>query len=262
MKKIFALILLAASLGALVVTEATASTVYFNDFQSGPVGSEWSTSLTDTAPNRDLTSWGRFLGQFSGNQSTRLSLAGVPKGQVTLSFDTYFIRSWDGNGSDYGPDRFRVALGNGSTLLDDTFSNGNPGGQSYVGNGVKPPAYAGSNNSSMTGSSQQYSLGYFFWDGVRNTYEAEDSVYHFSFSFLNILDTPLEIVFAGVNLQDNYVTDRYGQTYYDESWGLDNVRVEVAPVPEPSTLILLAGPIMAILVWRGTRNRKDGILEI
>lgn len=253
MRRVWKVLTLCALLSCLEVAQSNAGTVYYNNFQEGDVGSEWSSRITSTVPNPDLVSWGRYLGQFSGNDSAKLSLAGLPKGRVTLSFDTYFIRSWDGDASQYGPDRFMVTLGNGASLLDATFSNGNPAGQSYVGNGTRPSAYAGTANSSMTGSAQQYSLGYFFWDGVRGTYEAQDSVYNFSFSFLNSLDTPLEIIFAGLNLQGNLVSDPYGQTYYDESWGLDNVRVEVEPVPEPSTLLLLAGGAAIVSFWRGRR---------
>lgn len=223
----------------LLIEHAPATQIYFNNFQNeDPVGSEWSSKRTDTVPNPDLVSWGTFLGQFGGEDTVTLSLSGLSNRFITLSFDAYFIRSWDGNATTYGPDRFSVSTGTGLTLLDATFSNGNPAGQSYVGNGMEAPAYAGSGNTSMTGSEQQFSLGYWFYDGIQGTNEAMDSVYHFGFSFFNTSDS-VQFIFAGIGLQDNTVTTPTGETYLDESWGLDNVGVDVTPVPEPSSLLLL-----------------------
>lgn len=242
-------LIISASVAALLcmtsVEKSSATTVYFNDFQSN-AGSAWSSQLLDTAPNPDINPWwGTYLGQFSGNTVVTLTLDSLSAGWTTLSFDTYFIRSWDGNATVYGKDYFKVSIAGGQTLLYDTFSNGNPAGQSYVGNGIQADAYDGSGNSSMTGSAQQFSLGYTFHDEINGTNEVMDSVYHFSFSFFNTLDT-LTFEFAGIGLQDNYVDNQY----FDESWGLDNVKVDIAPVPEPSTLLLLVGGLAGLLAYR------------
>jgi len=247
------IVFVAAILFSLTIAQANATQIYFNDFQNGSVGSEWSSSRIDSAPNPDLAAWGSFLGQFGGNDVAALTLTGIPVGLVTLSFDTYFIRSWDGNATTYGPDYFKVAVAGGPTLLNDTFSNGNPAGQSYVGNGISATAFLNSTNTSMTGSALQYSLGYYFYDGIRNTNEAMDSIYHFDFSFLNSADS-IQLLFAGTGLQDNIVTGLNGETYLDESWGLDNVRVDAAPVPEPSSLLLLAGGAFGLLALRARRK--------
>jgi hypothetical protein len=256
-RKMIIIMLFAAAFLSFPILQANASPVYFNDFQ-GAVGSEWSSNRTDIAPNTDLASWGRFLGQF-GNDTITLSLSGLSDGWVTLSFDTYFIRSWDGSDTTYGPDYFKVSTNTGLILLNDTFSNGNPAGQSYVGNGIEAPAYAGSGNSSMTGSKLQYALGYYFWDYNRKDLyadpkgEAMDSAYNFVFSFYNTSDN-LDLIFAGSGLQPDSVTDKAGNTYLDESWGLDNVKVSI---PEPSSLLLLVSGALGVLGLYGRSRAKN-----
>jgi len=65
---------------------------YFNNFE-GAVGSEWSNTSTDITPVKAR----RFLGQF-GNETVSLALAGLPSHEyLTVSFDLFLIRSWDGN---------------------------------------------------------------------------------------------------------------------------------------------------------------------
>lgn len=247
-------LLLAVSI-TCISTGASAYQVYFEDFQSGNAGTAWSMNRIDTAPNPDINPWwGTFLGQFSGNDSVTLTLSNLASGWLTLSFDTYFIRSWDGEDTGYGKDYFNVSTG-ATTLLHETFSNGNPAGQSYRGNGFEAQAYAGSGNSSMTGSSQQYSLGYRFYDGINGTDQAMDSIYHFRFSFFNTLPE-LEFTFKGIGLQDNTVTSQQGETYFDESWGLDNVRADVTPVPEPASLLLLASGMVGLLALQQRRNKN------
>ena len=79
---------------------------------------------------------------------------------VQLDFDLYLIRSWDGSSAgtayDYGNDAFKVSVGGGPVLLDKTFSNGNPAGQTF-GPAALNPAF--------TGAAETYSLGYVFVDG-------------------------------------------------------------------------------------------------
>lgn len=260
------LISLVVSIAALFLSapESGATTAYFNNFNSGSVGSEWTSSLgyipTDVVPKPNSVYSGGFLGQFSGNNYATLSISGLNRGMVSLSFDTYFIRSWDGSAdaAHFGPDYFKVSVIDQLVLMDETFSNGNPAGQSYIGNGIKSPEYQNTSNSSMTGSLQQYSLGYFFYDGTNGgKTQAMDSLYHFEFSFLNPLDT-IQISFAGIGLQGNFVTGPDGESlgYLDESWGIDNVRVDITPVPEPSTLWLLSSGGLGLLLFRGKRYLK------
>src|SRR5258706_2605905 len=166
---------------ALCSLNSTAAPVYFNDFQ-GSAGNEWSSPSLSQTPTPYLVNGQpvarQFLGEF-GNQNVSLALAGLPEhDQVTLAFDLYLIRSWDGNSGGavedaLGHDYFGVNVAGGPTLLYETFSNGNPAGQSYGGQGQPSGQYA-----PMTGSAEQYSLGYGFYDGNYDRYDHIDSVCH------------------------------------------------------------------------------------
>jgi len=104
MKKLM-LALVAAGLALPALAANT--TVYTNDFSSG-AGSAWSNTSTSDAPNGQS-----FLGQF-GNTNTTLTLDGLAAhNSVTISFDLYVIRSWDGNSYANGPDIWGINIGSG-----------------------------------------------------------------------------------------------------------------------------------------------------
>lgn len=221
----------ALGLGWLLLGSASAYavTVYENDFQSA-VGSEWSHTLTQNTPTPYPLGERSFLGEF-GNEQVSLSLSNLgAHSNVLLEFDLYLIRSWDGSSAgtayNYGDDHFKLAVAGGPTLLDATFSNGNPAGQSFG-----PLA----NNPYYTGAAETYSLGFVFNDGTLQTSQVMDSVYRLSFSFAHDSDM-LAFNFSGYGLQE----------IEDESWGLDNVRVSM--VPEPTTLPML-GAGLALVAW-------------
>ena len=241
---------------------ANASTVYMNDFQGvlgSDWGSEWSTTAatihTDSAPSPDYVLYPRtFLGQY-GNDTLTLSLAGLaPHSTATVSFSLYLIRSWDGkdtavvNGDPLGPDIWTLGVSGGPTLLSASFSNGNPAGQSYspspgalsCNTGYNAPYPAGTYNP-MTGAAECYSLGYRFTDATV-TNEAMDSVYNFSFMFAHNADN-LALNFSAMGLQG----------IADESWGLDNVHVEVAAVPIPAAVWLFGSGLLGLI---GVARRK------
>jgi hypothetical protein len=236
---------------------ASAATVYLNDFQTA-VGAGWSSAdntigITQ-APNDDFER--KFLGEFS-NGTVSLSLTGLPEhATTTVSFSLYLIRSWDGNettvveGDPLGKDTWSLGVAGGPTLLSTTFSNGS----STVGQAYAPTPFAagctGYNLSGlddgeynpMTGASECYSLGYEFGSlGVPD--EAMDSVYNLSFTFAhNASDLALNFSAAGL------------QGLLDESWGLDNVMVQVTPVPLPAAVWLFGSGFIGLLGFARRRR--------
>lgn len=182
------------------------TTVYRTDFEQ-PVGSEWSSGLTDVTPigNR------RFLGQFGSDTVTlTIPAAQFPQGTdaVRVSLDLFVLRTWDGNHdvSGSGPDRWSLTLGSGVALLDTTFSNGHPNsefaGQAY------PGVFGAGQSASRTGADENNTLGYEFGEPM-------DSVYDLDFTF-SYTGGDLVLHFAGLLTTPGP----------DESWGLDNVVVQ------------------------------------
>jgi len=181
--------------------------LYSNDFESS-VGEEWSTGRTDVTPvgNR------RFLGQF-GNETATLRLNADDIDQdhttaITVEFDLFVLRTWDGNhtGSGSGPDRWSLTLGNGMSLLDTTFSNNVPN-SSFAGQAY-PGVFGSGQFDPRTGAEENNTLGFLFGN------DEFDAVYHLSFTF-SYTGGDVVLKFAG------------GLTTPgdDESWGLDNVEV-------------------------------------
>ena len=259
---IFAHLIYFTSIGFIgsLSLSANAATVYFNDFQ-GTIGSEWTTTAasginTASAPLVDYGGTRLFLGQY-GNDTLTLSLGGLtPHSTTTVSFSLYLIRSWDGkattvvNGDPLGPDIWSLGVAGGPTLLSASFSNGNQAGQSYspspgalsCNTGYNASYPAGTYNP-MTGAAECYSLGYTFTDATV-TNGAMDSVYNFSFMFSHNADN-LALNFSAIGLQ----------SLADESWGLDNVHVEVAAVPVPAAVWLFGSGLLGLLhVSRRTRR--------
>ncbi len=208
----------------IMCSAAMAGTVYFNDFE-GTAGSEWSTTSTATTP-AGCTTCTTFLGGFV-NDTVVLTLSGLTPGvHVSISFDLFAIRSWDGNGENgWGPDTWTITLGDGASYAY-TFANGGGNTQSY------PVA----NSSPGTGAIAENTLGYSFGT------EQRDSVYHLTYSWYNPSDTAT-ITFSASGLQG-----LSGFGYADELWGLDNVQMTANP--EPSTAILLGSGVLAFILYR------------
>ena len=169
---------------------------------------------------------GGFLGEL-GNQKVCLDLRHLqPHELAKLTFDLYIIRSWNGNTSlvtlldspflpsdsplapeFIGPDLWRLVF-NKIPMLETTFSNMPAEHQAY------PNGYPGGDNLRWTGAKEINSLGY------RYQGEAMDAVYHMTYMVEHRLPA-LQVIFEASGLQN----------LDNESWGLDNVRLELITEP-------------------------------
>ncbi|QEG01606.1 hypothetical protein Mal15_56830 [Stieleria maiorica] len=219
---------------AVQIPFAFAGIVYTNDFETA-AGSEWSKTTTSTTPIGARS----FLGEF-GNEAVTLTLASIGlHDQVTVSFDLFILKSWDGtlpgaNGNPpYAPDVFFLTVDGSTTLIEASFGNFDALGdlQSY------PNAIAGGLVPHRTGASESNTLGY-SWLGFQ-----QDSVYNLSFTFPHISDS-LALQFAAT------LQEAVTPITANESWGIDNVLISVNPVPEPSTFSIFGFAAIALLMPR------------
>ena len=170
--------------------------LYFNDFNAGPVGSEWNTTRLSTSPSGQ-----RFLGTF-GNQTISLQLSALPAHtKLKLEFDLYIIGGWNGETDDF----VRVAT-SGQTLLNASFSNKFATPQSFpTGNAVNQ---AGTGAISTTGLGYPPEIpGQFF--GA--------TVYRLSFT-VNHTSSAVAFEFSSI------VSDGSAEVF-----GIDNIRVSRVP---------------------------------
>jgi hypothetical protein len=231
---------------ALFAAPLFAADVYFNDFngQPGTTYPEWTSAGYRSSANQAGTVPAgsgprtvattaaangneRFLGEFGGpvivsappydprhfvrvDETVTLTLRKLPRhATVTVEFDLYILKSWDGNNPNYGPDRWSLRVRGGPTLLDTTFSNNFKKGaydlslQDYPTPGSAP----------QSGREAVNTMGYKFFG---------DCVYHLSYRFAHTAET----------LQLDFGSSLYeGKGTADESWGLDNVRVSTDAPP-------------------------------
>lgn len=188
---------------------------YFNAFDQAP-NDEWSNQSVSIAPNGES-----FLGEFD-NQKVSLKLDELPvHDQVELSFDLYIIRSWDGNGPE-GPDIWNLKVDGEQTLLNTTFIalSASSRSQAY------PDSYPGGVNPPTTGASAVNALGYDF----RGT--PWDAIYELNFIFAQSEDS-LQLDFSAEGLQG----------LSDESWGIDNVKLDFLSLSDTQTSPPMQSPL-------------------
>jgi hypothetical protein len=234
----------------MISGSAHSQVIYSNDFQ-GAVGTEWSNSTTDITP----VGARRFLGQFA-SQTVSLSLGtgspilpgGLPAhSDLTVSFDLFVIRSWDGNSTDTeGPDIWSLSVLGGSTVINTTFNGGAafhaPFGQAF------PGTYPGSMFPPRTGAAENDTLGYIFVGPDHNG--PMDSVYHMS------LTIPHSSNGITLNFAASLLTVGGPSPLANESWGLDNVIVTASQVPEPASLTLLGTSLIGLAAQRIKRRQR------
>ncbi len=189
-------------LGVSVVPAQSLTTVYSHDFESS-VGSEWTQSNRATTPTGLRT----FLGRFSG-EPVGLLLDDLDEHcSVTVSFELFIIGSWEGSVGYYaGADIWDLNAASPTSgcpeqnLLHATFANCECRYQSY------PNTFPDVHHPGYTRADEVDTLGY-----------EDDTVYYLSFTFFH--DEPeLELTFAGSPML---------QGIDDESWGIDNIVVEM-----------------------------------
>ncbi len=192
--------------------------LYRNTFESGALGSEWSTNSRVNTEARPIFT--KFNGRYSTGY-TQLTLPALPAlrpptpppggssggsgaqwYELTLAFDFYCLDSWDGDVG-FGPDHFRV-IANNEQIFRHTFSN-QPG---------CPDNFPGTPD--ITG---QYAFNDRWIDsvyrGITRTFE----------------------VSGGNNIVIRW-HDEGLQGMTDESWGIDNVNITYRVVPAPATAML------------------------
>ena len=202
---------------------ALASLAYHNAFNDAPGTTfpEWTATRGQTpaiveSPNHAQ----RFLGEFGGeklvsgppfvrvDQTVALTLDHLPPHRrLRIEFDLYILKSWDGDNPHYGPDRWTLSVGDGPVLVDTTFSNNHKTGNYDL----SLQAYPAANSPAQTGASAVNTLGFQFFG---------DAVYHLSYTFDH----------TAPSVRFNFSSSLFeGKGTEDESWGLDNVRVDPAP---------------------------------
>jgi len=182
---------------------------------------EWSNPNTDVTPGTDLHPPDRFLGQFGNTQGSpiTLTLTDLPAhAWVMVSFDVYVIRTMDGNGPYGGPDGWSAAWaldesGPAETLLYTTFSNNwGTHTQDY------PAEYGHGNYPAGEGAFETNTLGYVLSVPRDSVYRFPDAQHGWYLRFEHAAST---LVLRFTSYQN--------QQPADESWGVDNVVVTIAP---------------------------------
>ena len=229
---------LTAALTVVGAAAARAATVYLNDFEGGFVGAEWSRTDLSITPAGDRN----FLGEF-GNDTVSITLNALPAhADLTISFDLFIIRSMDGNSANagLGPDIWNLSVAGGPVLVSTTFANTPNARQSF-------PDSVPADHAAQTGATEVNTLGYLFTYGTEP--EPSDAVYHLAIAFSHTANS-VQFDFSGSGME----------ALANESWGLDNVRIDdvvltPTPILEPASVSLLCLGALTLMGGRLRRKR-------
>ncbi len=182
--------------------------VYSNAFDEEP-GGEWSDGRVARTPVGDRG----FLGEF-GNETVTLTLDDLPPhAAVTVRARQFVLRSWDGNSTVEGPDRWILDLAGGLRLVETSYNNG-PAETAAAGQAY-PGRHPGGQNPARTGAVESNTLGYEVpGEGPM------DAVYFHRHTFPH----------TASRLVLNFRAEGLSSDPDDETWGLDDIQVFITPL--------------------------------
>jgi len=236
--------LVSAVLAALLAAPVAAATLYSNNFEGQPKALQGAGARTDTLGYKDLGFqnylWRNDVAGGGAANASWLAFTLDAARVVHLSFDLAIIDSWDET-DNFGTDTFNVAV-DGQTVFSRIFT-GNF--DAFTEPTVDPALTTLSYGSKLA----KYGDWNDDWD---------DAAYAVSLS-LGQLE-------AGDHTVSFYAAGPVWQGGYDESFGLDNIRItslngtgpgardRAADVPEPHTVGLVA--IALLCLGRARRRRR------
>lgn len=200
---------------ALLVSaqKADETKVVFEDNFDGAWKDVWSQSRTEVTPKTRT----RFLGPF-WNESIKLIVDNLPPHKtVTVKFDLYVVSSWDGDGLGSGPDVWGLRLEDSADLINTTFSNVDGVSQKFAckaGEDASSSCYSKGGGAAFGAAIN--TLGLASWPRIQDSLYTIKRTFPHNRSFLML-------TFFG-NLQE---ADPAQRNTGNESWGMDNVRIEV-----------------------------------
>lgn len=231
--------LIAVAMAGSMASGLHAATIYSNDFETNTNGFDTSSTTTlptDGSPIDSPDTSSTWLGRFSGSDCATLTLNGLTAGTTyTVAFDLFIGRSWDGDNTSFGPDRWSLTTdASSSPLVDTSFNNHIPsdglGGFNYT-QSYSDTSFVGiSSNSSFTGA-----------DVLRGAIEEpnfEDrfnryGIYYFGHGAGNPV-----LTFVATGSTNTLTFCSFAlQGVSDEFWAIDNV--SVSSVPEPASMAVL-----------------------
>ena len=247
MQKHYCRLLIGAALAVLTCGQAQPDIIYRNNFETNTAGfSNGGTTVLPTDGSRiDNPTPGAtstFLGQFTDNNATTLSLGGLIPGNIyEVEFDLFIGRSWDGNSTAFGAtgDQWRLTTDAlPGVLVDTTFINLVPT-DGFLNNFTQ-------NYSDATPTGPGAFPAFTGADVARTNVQEPDFLQRYAiYSFGHGAPTNPTLTFTATGTTANLTFASLGldNNAADEFWAIDNVVVQdfaqTAAVPEPSTYAMM-----------------------